>query len=1446
MAETGKLYIGGDAVKYGYLGNQCVYELLIEGGGEGSITFEFLNQSLADTIYVYETTGTQQTLSALTVAPYVFTGNVGDRIGWSCVHRSGNNAYKASGTLTILGNRTQYIDMVQYFKVTGTVSPAAANGYISFHATNINDEWQDSSYQRFKSGATVDWYAYPTATGYSSQNGSFVISADTTINAVLPAITYSYTVTFRMKPKLLADVPMRITNQSTGTYQDLTGSVSGDYVVYTATLEQGTTWDYEPIGEENYGYYGAALDVGPITGNTTAETINCVHVPYHVTIVPTPSDATVVLNGEVRTTMTAYSGDSITATVSRQDYNTVTTAFTIFGLYTEYTIPVQLTYTGVVSYNVSISLSPFVSTSQLLYVRKNNDSSTDTTITGTRNSDVMIYNYTVNAGDTLTYWVPNTMGYQLAQQTKTNIQSSISTAHSLTHVQYTVNINPTPSTAGVIMNNSARKTMTGYSGTVINYTVSATNYTTQTGSFTISGTNTTVNHDVVLQPSAPTQASITFVIREWGSADGLAGAYLYINGAYYDRTLTSSFPEIVYTGYIGDTISYRVTHSEHLDYEGTLTITGNTTVNVFMDPIPPTTYTANFYVWPTGAEISPSPTFSLTGATLVNKGIITRSSVPDSNYDSDWYQCSAVSGTVLSWSLNGSSIQSQSESLTLDSNKDIDIINKVHYSVTSRTPSDATVELNNVARTSVDVNWGSSVKYNIYKTGYISQSGYTAALERNTNTAFTLVSLSGQVTFNVTPSNALIYYDILSSPSATPSLTPLDGNTLMVEKGKYLYYQVSYIYYADEVATVQITGDTALNITMKPMYSISFATIPTPSDRTIQISSGGSFVTLAGTTCSAKSGSEITYKIMANYYDTIQDTFTLSGETFISKGMVGQYFFDVSAATTPSYGITTNPNNSVTYVNKTTLSDGRTRFSFKYDASKANGASAVFSFTDGTNTETYSLGTNEWYTHFIDITLGGTVDYSKEYFTLEVVSPGTIGFRANTTAITKTIQYSVNNGAWTSITSSTDANGASLGTFAAGDKIRLKGENNRYASGSSRHNRFIGTATFNAYGNIASLVNGDSFTGTTPTLGASGFSYMFSGCSIIISAENMIIPFNIPSYGCYYMFYGCHNLTKAPQLLGTSIGTAGCNCMFYDCSKLTTPSQFSGTSVAASGCQRMFYNCTALTKSMNASEITTVGGAAFYGTYQLCTSLTECSIPKATTVQASACCQMYMGCTSLVHGPANLPATTLNTACYADMFSGCTGMTTAPALPATTLKASCYYKMFANTKITTAPTLTATTLPTYCYYGMFSACTALTSVIGGVPANSVGTYCCNHMFRGCSSLNYMTNVENSLKATSLANSCYAYMFHGCSNFNMAPTLPATSLTANCYSNMFYGCSSLNRLTALFTTTPSTSYTSNWLYGVASTGTFTANSNATWPNSITKGASTVPTGWSIVQ
>lgn len=237
---------------------------------------------------------------------------------------------------------------------------------------------------------------------------------------------------------------------------------------------------------------------------------------------------------------------------------------------------------------------------------------------------------------------------------------------------------------------------------------------------------------------------------------------------------------------------------------------------------------------------------------------------------------------------------------------------------------------------------------------------------------------------------------------------------------------------------------------------------------------------------------------------------------------------------------------------------------------------------------------------------------SQNYLTFVAKENGTFQF-------TNSVDYSVNNGStWTTLAANT-----ATPTITSGNKILWKATLTPSSSGIGR---FSSTGQFDVEGNEMSLLYGDNFVGEDDLTGKNNaFFGLFSGCTNVVSAENLSLPATTLAQSCYYyMFYGCTNLTTAPELPATTLASSCYNSMFYDCTSLTTAPVLSATTLA-----------------------------------QTCYS------------------NMFRGCTNLTTAP-ELPATTLAQYCYSNMFRDCTSLTTAPVLSATRLALQCYRSMFSG------------------------------------------------------------------------------------------------------------------------------------------------------------------------
>ena len=212
--------------------------------------------------------------------------------------------------------------------------------------------------------------------------------------------------------------------------------------------------------------------------------------------------------------------------------------------------------------------------------------------------------------------------------------------------------------------------------------------------------------------------------------------------------------------------------------------------------------------------------------------------------------------------------------------------------------------------------------------------------------------------------------------------------------------------------------------------------------------------------------------------------------------------------------------------------------------------------------------------------------YEKDYLTLRARTNGKIYWHSNG-GVVKTIDYSVNGGAWSSITA-TDA--ATYIDVVTNDVVRFRGSNTSYATSKSGYTSFgqgehgtSGQETYDANaadvdveGNIMSLIYGDNFIGQTTF---SGGTYNF--CSIfkklrVVSAENLVLPALTLTQYCYRaMFSWCTMLTKAPQLPATTLAKGVYWYMFEKCA-ITEAPELLAEHLVAECYGDMFTGCTQL------------------------------------------------------------------------------------------------------------------------------------------------------------------------------------------------------------------------------------------------------------------------------
>ena len=159
-------------------------------------------------------------------------------------------------------------------------------------------------------------------------------------------------------------------------------------------------------------------------------------------------------------------------------------------------------------------------------------------------------------------------------------------------------------------------------------------------------------------------------------------------------------------------------------------------------------------------------------------------------------------------------------------------------------------------------------------------------------------------------------------------------------------------------------------------------------------------------------------------------------------------------------------------------------------------------------------------------------------FTVEALESG--NFNINLAGV----DYSTDGGStWDTTTGATTLN------LSEGDTIQFKRNSLTTAQGMFSGNTAI---TFNVYGNIMSLLYGDSFVGETtfPNVN-SVFSQLLSNSSVVYAC-NLILPPTTLFSGCYQqMFQICGNLLIGPELLPTTLVASCYKKMFSTCPNLS-------------------------------------------------------------------------------------------------------------------------------------------------------------------------------------------------------------------------------------------------------------------------------------------------------
>ena len=228
------------------------------------------------------------------------------------------------------------------------------------------------------------------------------------------------------------------------------------------------------------------------------------------------------------------------------------------------------------------------------------------------------------------------------------------------------------------------------------------------------------------------------------------------------------------------------------------------------------------------------------------------------------------------------------------------------------------------------------------------------------------------------------------------------------------------------------------------------------------------------------------------------------------------------------------------------------------------------------------------------------------------------------------LEYSVNNGNWTSIPGSGISDIPFGGTKG---KLRLRGKSSNgtatssliYAAISFTPSNENTNATVACTGDIRTLLDYENYKNVNTS--NARFCRLFNTCTQLTSAPEL--PATTLASACYsYMFNGCKSLTTAPELPATTLADGCYYSMFFGCTSLTIAPELKAETLAESCYNSMFYGCTSLTEAPELPA-TTLAKSCYQSMFDLCTSLTEAPELKATTLDSYCYNNMFNGCKKL-------------------------------------------------------------------------------------------------------------------------------------------------------------------------------------------------------------------------
>ena len=215
-------------------------------------------------------------------------------------------------------------------------------------------------------------------------------------------------------------------------------------------------------------------------------------------------------------------------------------------------------------------------------------------------------------------------------------------------------------------------------------------------------------------------------------------------------------------------------------------------------------------------------------------------------------------GTSVIWEVSAEGYFTQSGTEVINENtiKDINLEKQIYTFSINASPTGAIVKINGEERTSIQVEVGSNVSWEVSLTGYNTQSGTE--------------TVNGNITKNISLDKKIYTFTINPTPaSAIVKINGEERKSIQIEDGGTVSWEVSLTGYNTQSGTEIINGNVTKIISLdKKIYT--FTINPTPATATVKINGQ------ARRTIELEHGSTITWEVSYDEYYTKQGSLTLT------------------------------------------------------------------------------------------------------------------------------------------------------------------------------------------------------------------------------------------------------------------------------------------------------------------------------------------------------------------------------------------------------------------------------------------------------------------------------------------------------------------------------------------------------------------------------------------